>query len=97
MIDYLMKKYGYSKEKEDKFGVRYVKTEKQNFEHIVAVLHKASGKHILQSYDAEVLEGYNEYFNPACGVEIPVLLLMWLKAKKLAFKYRWERRNDATD
>lgn len=89
LIDNAMKKYGYTKIKENEYGVQYSKREPQNFDHIVCVLHKVSGKHLFQSYDAEVMQSKTIYYNAMCGVEIPVLLLMWLKAKYLSFKYRW--------
>ena len=89
LIDKAMKKYGYTKTAENEYGARYSKWEPQGFNHIVCVLHKASGKHMLQSYDEKVLEVGGDFVNSVCGVEIPVLLLMWLKAKYLSFKYRW--------
>ena len=91
MIDKLMKKYGYAKTKENEHGVYYMKREPQNYDHIVCVICKASGRHLMQSYDAEVHEVDGMFINSVCGVEIPVLLLMWLKAKYLAIKYHWER------
>ena len=92
MIDKIMEKYGYTKTKENEYGVHYLKREPQNFDHIVCVLHKESGKHLLQSYDAKVHEVNGVFINSVCGVEIPVLLLMWLKAKYLAFKYHWRTK-----
>jgi len=89
IIDKAMQKYGYTKTKENEYGARYQKREVQGFDHIVCVIRKASGKHLFQSYDAEVMEAKTMYYNAMCGVEIPVLLLMWLKAKYLAVKYRW--------
>ncbi len=85
MIDKLMKKYGYNLIEENKHGVSYEKQEPQNFTHVVHIGYKVSGKHIMQSYDKEVIDGRNE----VCGVEIPVLLLMWLKFIKMKFKYNW--------
>ena len=92
LIDKAMEKHGYTKTKENEYGAHYSKREPQGFDHIVCVLHKASGKHLLQSYDAEVHEVDGDFINCVCGVEIPVLLLMWLKEKHLAIKYHWERK-----
>lgn len=92
MIDKIMKKYGYTKTIENEYGVHYKKREPQNYDHIVCVICKASGRHIMQSYDAEVHKVDGDFINSVCGVEIPVLLLMWLKAKYLAVKYHWERK-----
>lgn len=91
MIDKLMQQHGYTKTREDKYGVYYEKKEKQGFAHVVCVLHKESGHHLMQSYDREVLKIGERYVCEGCGVEIPVLLLMWLKAKYLSIKFHWER------
>ena len=85
MINKLMAKYGYSVLSETKHGVYYIKKEPQHFNHIVCVIYKVSGKHIMQSYDEKVIDGRNE----VCGVEIPVLFLMWMKAKQMKRKYHW--------
>ena len=53
MIDKAMRKLGYFKTKENEFGVYYVKREPEGYNHVVCVDHKASGKHIMQSYDTE--------------------------------------------
>lgn len=89
LIDKAMEKYGYTKTKENEYGVYYQKREAQGFDHIVCVIHKANGKHLMQSYDAEAHKVNGDFFNSVCGVEIPVLVLMWLKAKWLGIKYRW--------
>lgn len=88
-VDKRMEKIGYNKTDESYYGAYYEKEEKQGFIHVVCVLHKASGKHIMQSYDKFVLQIGDKYKNEGCGVEIPVLLLMWLKAKRLSVKYGW--------
>ena len=93
MIDKIMKKYGYTKTKENEYGAYYEKRERQGYDHVVCVVCKASGRHIMQSYDKEVLEVNGDYINCVAGVEIPVLLLMWLKAKYLGVKYRWRADN----
>lgn len=92
MIDKLMKKYGYEKTDENRYGAYYKKREPQGYDHIVCVISKASGKHLMQSYDAQVIKVNNAFINESAGVEIPILLLMWLKAKRMARKYRWNRR-----
>lgn len=92
MINYLMKRKGYNLIIEDKYGVTYEKQEPQNYTHVIDLLHKKSGKNILQSYDKSVLRIGNKYINSIAGVEIPILLLMWLKAKKLSIKYGWYKK-----
>lgn len=92
MIDKLMKKYGYEKTDENRYGAYYKKREPQGYDHIVCVISKARGKHLMQSYDAQVIKANNAFINETAGVEIPILLLMWLKAKRMARKYRWNQR-----
>ncbi len=90
MIDKAMKRYGYTKTDENEFGVYYIKHEEQNWNHVVCVIHKENGRHIMQSYDKKcILDDYGIYVNECAGVEIPVLLLMWMKAKAMSLKYRW--------
>lgn len=94
MIDKMMNKYGYNKTEEYEYGAYYEKLEPQGYTHIVCVIAKASGRHIMQSYDKELLHipGRTLAVCEGAGVEIPILLLMWLKAKYLARKYHWNWR-----
>lgn len=56
-VDEKLKEIGFVKIKEDKYGVRYErKNSKYNFTQSVDILHKASGRHILQSYDNELID-----------------------------------------
>lgn len=97
MIDKMMKKYGYQKTRENQYGVYYEKSEKEGYIHVVCVISKRSGNHLMQSYDkASVkVQGRAWPINEVCGVEIPVLLLMWLKAKRLKRKYHWGKPEDS--
>ena len=45
----------------------------------------------MQSYDDKVHYVDEQYINCVCGVEIPVLLLLWLKGKYLERKYHWNK------
>lgn len=91
MIDRMMEKRGYEKTNENGHGVYYEKHEPQGYIHVVCVIKKSSGKHLMQSYDAQTFKANNDYINSSAGVEIPVLLLMWLKAKQMARKYQWNK------
>lgn len=56
-VDEKLKEIGFVKIKEDKYGVRYErKNSKYNFTQSVNILHKASGRHILQSYDPDLMD-----------------------------------------
>lgn len=92
MIDRLMKKLGYEKIEEDESGVYYIKKEKQNYDHVVCLLRKNGGEHIMKSYDRKmykIMEG--KYINEAVGVDVSILLLMWMKAKWMSMRYGWPK------
>lgn len=56
-VDEKLKEIGFVKIKEDKYGIRYErKNSKYNFTQSVDILHKSSGKHILQSYDPDLMD-----------------------------------------
>lgn len=56
-VDEKLKEIGFVKIEEKKYGVRYErKNSKYNFTQSVDILHKASGRHILQSYDADLMD-----------------------------------------
>lgn len=56
-VDDKLAAIGFVKIKEDKYGVRYEReNSKYNFTQSVDILHKASGRHILQSYDNELMD-----------------------------------------
>lgn len=59
-LDAKLKEIGFIKVNEDHYGVRYKrKDDKHGFVQTVAILHKGSGRHILQSYDAELMDQKN--------------------------------------
>lgn len=56
-VDEKLKEIGFVKIEENKYGVRYErKNSKYNFTQSVDILHKASGRHILQSYDRDLMD-----------------------------------------
>lgn len=56
-VDDKLAEIGFVKIEEDKYGVKYErKNSKYNFTQSVDILHKASGRHILQSYDNELID-----------------------------------------
>lgn len=56
-VDEKLKEIGFVKIEDDKYGVRYErKNSKYNFTQSVDILHKSSGKHILQSYDPDLMD-----------------------------------------
>ena len=90
MIDRLMKRRGYIKTREDRYGVCYEKREPPNIIKTVCVFKLVSGEIVFQSHEPKVVRLVNgEYINQVFGVEIPVLFLMWLKAHFMRIKNRW--------
>ena len=56
-VDEKLKEIGFVKIEEDKYGIKYErKNSKYNFTQSVDILHKSSGKHILQSYDPDLMD-----------------------------------------
>lgn len=56
-VDEKFAEIGFTKVKEDKYGARYTrKNDKHNFVHTIDLLHKASGEHIIQSYDEDLMD-----------------------------------------
>lgn len=56
-VDEKLKEIGFVKIEEDQYGVGYErKNSKYNFTQSVDILHKSSGKHILQSYDSDLMD-----------------------------------------
>lgn len=86
MIDKLMRKYGYKKTHESRYYVRYEKYHTRfKFTQCIDICHKKNIENIMISYSKEPIN----MACGACGVEIPVLLLCWIKAKQLSIKYKW--------
>lgn len=86
-IDKKIENFGYKKEKEDKYGVVYIrKDEKYGFTQRVDILHKQSGEHIIQSYEMEV---NNDGYNNCVGINLKEMKLFLKKAKQLKRKYKW--------
>lgn len=86
-IDKKIENLGYKKEKEDKYGVIYIrKDEKYGFTQCVNILHKQSGEHIIQSYEMEV---NNDGYNDCVGINLKEMKLFFKKAKQLKRKYKW--------
>lgn len=56
-VDDKLADIGFRKIKEDQYGVRYKrKDDEHSFVQTVDIFHKASGRHLLQSYDAELTD-----------------------------------------
>lgn len=77
---------GFIKIHDDEYGVIYQRKNVEfDFIHTVALLHKASGYHILQSYDEDLYdtEGIG---NTCVGIEIYEMKLFMKKMKEIGWK-----------
>ncbi len=60
IVDRMIKGIGFEKTSEDGYHISYERYERAgNFTHVVTILHKANGKHILQSYDKNLFDEKN--------------------------------------
>lgn len=56
-IDRRFEEIGFVKVSEDKYGATYErKDEEYNYTQVLAILHKASGRHLIQSYDKDLMD-----------------------------------------
>lgn len=56
-VDDKLNNIGFVKVEENKYGVEYErKNDEFNYTQVVSILHKASGRHILQSYDKDLMD-----------------------------------------
>lgn len=91
-VDEKLKDLGFEKaEKEDKFGACYMRVVPINsddsYVHRLDILHKASGKHIIQSYQENV---NSDGFNNMVGLSYEATKLAMKKYRQLKRKYKWE-------
>lgn len=84
-VDKKLKEIGFEKIREDKYGVEYErKDEEYNFKQHVDVKHKASGRHILQSYDPD-LGDVKGIGNTCVGLSGYEMKLFYKKMKQLGY------------
>lgn len=84
-IDKKLAKLGFIKVAEDEYGVAYLREGKDknySYDHIVALLHKSSGHHIIQSYDPALSDTLG-IGNTAIGLTYEENMLFLKKMKKL--------------
>lgn len=85
-IDNKFKEIGFDKISEDKYGARYERRdENHNFTQVLALLHKQSGKHIVQSYDANLMD-HKLIGNTCVGLTMYEMKLCLKKMKQMGWK-----------
>jgi hypothetical protein len=84
-VDEKLNEIGFTKIKEDKYGASYErKVDKYNYTQILDLLHKASGVHIIQSYQKDVNENG---FNNMVGLSMYETKLALKKMRQMGWKY----------
>lgn len=90
-IDKKFRGLGFKKmENENKYGVSYIKeiilNDNNKYIHRIDILHKASGNHLIQSYQ----EGVNsDGFNNMVGLDYKTTKLAMKKYRQMKRKYKW--------
>lgn len=81
--DKALAKIGFKKVYESDLVVQYERDEKHAYTHVLELQHKASGKHLIQSFD----KGTNaEGFNHAVGITAKEAALAIVKMRRLGWK-----------
>lgn len=87
-IDKKFEEIGFIKVTEDKFGVTYHRFDKKyNFTQSLDLLHKASGKHIVQSYDINLTD-VKKIGNTCVGLTMYEMKLCLKKMKQMGWKIK---------
>jgi hypothetical protein len=84
-IDKKFEEIGFIKVSEDKYGATYERDNVEyNFTQVLAILHKASGRHLVQSYDKDLAD--TKGIGNACvGLSYYEMKLALKKMKKLGY------------
>lgn len=84
-IDKKFEEIGFIKVSEDKYGAIYErKNEEYNYTQVLAILHKASGRHIVQSYDKDLMDS-KMIGNTCVGLSYYEIKLVLKKMRKLGY------------
>lgn len=85
-IDEKFAEIGFVKIKEDKFGVEYQRKNKQHgYTQMLHLVHKESGKHIVQSYDKDLMDD-KRIGNTLVGLTMYEIKLCLKKMKQMKWK-----------
>ena len=83
-LDQKIADLGFKETKNDKYGIDYERNNGR-YIHKVALLHKANGKHILQSYDPALIDSAR-IGNTCVGLSYRELVLFAKKMKRIGLK-----------
>lgn len=85
-IDEKFEEIGFHKVKDDQYAVTYERfVEEYRYVQVLAILHKASGRHIVQSYDKDLYDAQN-IGNTCVGLTYYEMKLAMKKMKKKGWK-----------
>ena len=84
-IDKKFEEIGFIKVSEDEYGVMYEREdEKHKYTQVLAIHHKANGRHIMQSYDKDLGDDQN-IGNTCVGLSYYEMKLVLKKMKQLGY------------
>lgn len=85
-IDKKFEEIGFIKVKEDDYGVTYERKDAEHhfFTQVLDIIHKANGRHIVQSYDKD-LKDVKNIGNTCVGLTYYEMKLVLKKMKKLGY------------
>lgn len=84
-IDKKFEEIGFIKVGEDEYGATYErKNTEHNFTQVLDILHKASGRHIVQSYDKDLMDA-KSIGNICVGLSYYEMNLVLKKMRKLGY------------
>lgn len=87
-VDEKFEEIGFVKLKEDKYGVIYKrKDSKHNYIQTLALLHKSSGKHLIQSYDVDLMDE-KKIGNTCVGLTMYEAKLCIKKMKQMGWRIK---------
>lgn len=87
-VDEKFAEIGFVKVEEDEYGVTYTrKNDKYNYTQTLALLHKASGRHLIQSYDADLMDE-QKIGNTCVGLTMYEAKLCIKKMKQMGWKVK---------
>jgi hypothetical protein len=89
-VDEKLADIGFIKCRENKYGATYKRTNvAYKYEQVVDLMHKASGKHIIQSYDKDLFD-VDCIGNTCVGLTMYETKLFYKKMKQLGWKPKKE-------
>lgn len=84
-IDKKFEEIGFNKVREDKYGAYYErKNEQYNYIQVLHIIHKANGRHIVQSYDKDLFDTKG-IGNTCVGLTYYEMKLALKKMKQLGY------------